>query len=80
MVCGVLSQIMSGYYNFELLQYCKELYLDVFPQVVIFSLLAIFLQTSVSNKFVGHGLAIGAFLLPPILDRVGFSDKLYLYG
>ncbi len=79
MLCGILSQTIAGYYNFELLQYIKELYIVTFPQVLIFALLAFFLQTVVSNKFVGHGIAIGAFLIPPIFERIGFSDRLYLY-
>ena len=79
MICGVLSQTISGYYHYELLQYFKELYLVTFPTVLIFALLAFFLQTIVSNKFIGHGIAIGAFLIPTILERVGFSDKLYLF-
>ena len=79
MVCGVISQAISGYYNFELLQYFKELYLVTFPQVLIFALLAFFLQTVVGNKFVAHGIAVGAFLIPTILERVGFADKLYLF-
>jgi ABC-2 type transport system permease protein len=79
MVCGILSQTLSGYYNFEILQYFKELYLVIFPQVLIFALLAFFLQTVLGNKFVAHGVAIGAFIVPPILERIGFPDKLYLF-
>jgi hypothetical protein len=79
MFCGNLSQALSGYYNFEVLQYLQELYLVTFPQVLIFALLAFFLQTLVGNKFVAHGIAIGVFILPTILERVGLSDRLYLY-
>lgn len=79
MFCGVLSQTISGYYHYEFLQYFEELYLILFPQVLIFALLAFFLQTIVSNKFVAHGIAIGAFLIPSILERAGFADRLYLY-
>jgi hypothetical protein len=79
MFCGVLSQTISGYYHYEFVQYFEELFLVLFPQVLIFALLAFFLQTIVSNKFVGHGIAIGVFLLPTILERAGFTDKLYLY-
>jgi len=79
MFCGVLSQTISGYYHYELLEYIKELYLVTFPQVLIFALLAFFLQTIVSNKFVGHGIAIGVFILPTILERIGLSDRIYLY-
>src|SRR5579859_7398678 len=80
MLSGIISQIFAGYYNFELLQYVKELYLITFPQVLIFALLAFFVQTIVSNKFIGHGVVIGVFLLEVILDTAGVSDRLYMYG
>ena len=80
MLCGILSQIIAGYYHFELLQYFKELYIVTFPQVVMFALLAFFVQTVVSNKFIGHAIVIGAFLLELIMDNMGLSDRLYMYG
>ena len=80
MLCGILSQALSGYYNFELLQYVKELYVVTFPQVMIFAFLAFFLQTVVGNKFVAHGIAIGIFLLEQILDTIGVTDHVFSYG
>ena len=80
LLSGVLSQAISGYYNFELLQYCKELYLITFTQLLMFSLLAFFVQTIVSNKFIGHGIVIGVFILEAVLDTMGISDRLYMYG
>jgi ABC-2 type transport system permease protein len=80
MMCGVFSQILAGYYNFELLQYFKELYVITFPQVLMFALLAFFVQTIVSNKFIGHGIVIGVFLLEIVMDTMGLTDRLYMYG
>jgi ABC-2 type transport system permease protein len=80
LICGVVSQIIGGYYHFELAQYAEELYLIVFSQIMIFALLAFFVQTIVSNKFIGHGIVIGVFLLSTILDTAGLSDRVYLYG
>jgi hypothetical protein len=79
MLCGIISQITAGYYHFELLQYFKELYIVTFPAVLIFALLAFFVQTIVSNKFVGHGIVIGVFILSIVLDTMGISDRLYIY-
>ena len=62
-LCGIIMQTVAGYYHYELLQYAKELYIVTFPQVLIFALLAMFVQTIVSNKFIGHGIVIGC--LPP---------------
>jgi len=79
-LCGVIMQTVAGYYHYELLQYAKELYLVSFPQVLIYVLLALFIQTVVSNKFIGHGIVILVFVLTPILQSFGWENTLYLIG
>lgn len=79
-LCGIFMQTIQGYYHYELLQYFKELYIVTFPQVLIFALLAMFVQTVVSNKFIGHGIVIGVFVLQPILFNFGWENTLYLFG
>ena len=78
--CGVLMQTIAGYYHYELGQYFKELFVITFPQVLSFALMAMFIQTVVGNKFVGHGIVIGVFVLQPIVFRYGFENTLYLPG
>ena len=80
MVVGILMQTIAGYYHYELLQYFKELYVVTFPQILGFVLLALFVQTVVSNKFLGHGIVIGLFVLIPILYNFGWENTLYLVG
>jgi ABC-2 type transport system permease protein len=80
MFCGILSQAMAGYYNFEFLEYFKELYVITFPDVLIFALLAFFVQTIVWNKFIGHGIVVAVFALQLILSGMGLVDHLYVYG
>ena len=77
-LCGIAMQTILGYHHYELLQYAKELYLIVFPQTMIFALLALFIQTVVRNKFIGHGIAIGIFVMVPILFSFGWENTLYL--
>jgi len=79
-LCGIFMQAIQGYYHFELLQYFKELYVITFPQIVTFALLAMFVQTVVSNKFLGHGIVVAAFVLQPILFNFGWENTLYLFG
>jgi len=79
-LCGIFMQTIAGYYHYELLQYAKELYIVTFPQVMAFALLALFIQTVVHNKFIGHGIAIGIVVLVPILFNFGWENTLYLYG
>jgi hypothetical protein len=80
LICGVLSQAVQGYFRFELVEYFKELYLLAFAQVIIYILLAMFVQTVVSNKFLSHGLVVGFFILIPVLYRIGIENRLVLYG
>ena len=78
MLVGIVMQTIAGYYHYEILQYLKELYVVTFPQVLAFILLALFVQTVVSNKFVGHAIVIGLFVLVPILYSFGWENSLYL--
>ncbi|MGO9256277.1 MAG: M1 family aminopeptidase [Bryobacteraceae bacterium] len=80
MLVGIVMQTISGYYRYELGQYLKELYLVVLPQILAFTLFALFIQTVVSNKFLGHGIVIGVFVLQPILFNFGWENTLYLPG
>jgi ABC-2 type transport system permease protein len=79
-LAGVIMQTAAGYYHFDLLQYFKELYLITFPLVIGFTLLALFVQTVVSNKFLGHAIVIGVFVIDPILFRFGVENTLLLPG
>lgn len=78
-LCGIVMQTVAGYYHYEILQYVKELYIIVLPQTVAFALFAMFVHTMVGNKFVGHGITIGAFVLVPILFNFGWENTLYLF-
>jgi len=80
MLIGVVMQTIAGYYHYEFLQYFKELYIVTFPQILGFTLFALFIQTVVSNKFVGYGILIGVFVLMPILYNFGWENTLYLVG
>jgi hypothetical protein len=80
LVCGLLSQILAGFFRFELLHYVIELYLIYLPQLLMVILLALFLQTIFSNKFIAHCVVVGFFVLIPILYSYGFENRLYMYG
>jgi ABC-type transport system involved in multi-copper enzyme maturation permease subunit len=80
MLVGMLMQTIDGYYHYELLQYFKELYVLTLPQMLGFVLLAMFVQTMVSNKFIGHAIVIGIVVLQPILFAFGWENTLYLPG
>ncbi|HXY96423.1 MAG TPA: hypothetical protein VEH00_05560, partial [Steroidobacteraceae bacterium] len=80
MLVGMLMQTILGYYHYEVLQYVEELYVVTLPQVLGIAMLALFVQTMVSNKFIGHGIVIGVVVLQPILFNFGWENTLYLPG
>jgi hypothetical protein len=80
MLCGIVMQAVQGYFHFELWQYFQELFLIALPGVIGFALLAFFIQTVVSNKFVGHAIVIGVFVIAPILFNFGLENTLLLPG
>jgi ABC-2 type transport system permease protein len=80
LLIGVLMQTIDGYYHYEVLQYIEELYLVTLPQMLGVVLFAMFVQTLVSNKFIGHGIVIGLYVLQPILFNFGWENTLYLPG
>jgi len=80
MLVGMGMQTLAGYYHYEVYEYVEELYFVVFPQVLAFAMYAMFVQTMVSNKFVGHGIVIGTFVLQIVLFNFGWENTLYLPG
>lgn len=78
---GVVTQTMKGYYNYEFSKYFTDLYLIEFPKYIIFVLLAFFVHSLVTKKFVGHVTAIAIWLLLFGLNAIGDVDNnLYLYS
>ena len=69
----IILQTAAGFYHYELLQYCQEFYLIVFPGVMAYTLLSFFVQTLVSNKFIGHGIVIAVFFASQVLPRFNLS-------
>ena len=78
LIVGVFMQTLAGYHHYEVGQYLKELYLIVFPTVMGIAMLALFVQTMVSNKFLGHGIVLGIVILAPVVFAFGWENSLYL--
>jgi ABC-2 type transport system permease protein len=79
LVC-ILMQALGGYYQFEFLQYIKEFLFITFPQIIGLAMFAMFVQTVVSNKFIGHGIVIGVFVLQAVLVSWGWENTLLIPG
>ena len=81
MVSGVFNQVIKGYFNFEFEKYFTDLYLIEFPKYIIFVLLAFFVHSLVTKKFMGHVIAIAIWVFLFGLSAFGDVDNnLYLYS
>lgn len=62
LVCGLINQIVKGYFNFEFWMYFTDLYLIEFPEYIQLVMLAFLVHILVNNKFVGHVISIGIWV------------------
>lgn len=81
LVSGVLNQVLKGYFNFEFDKYFTDLYLFEFPKYISFVLLAFFVHSIVTKKFLGHVVAIAIWVFLFGLNALGDIDNnMYLYS
>lgn len=83
MFSGVLNQVLKGYFNFEFDKYFTDLYLVEFPKYITYVMLAFFVHSLISKKFLGHVVTIaiwaGLFAINNLAD-VGYNMFLYSYS
>lgn len=81
LVCGVLSQTMQGYFNYELGMYFTDLYLIELPEYIELVMLAFFIHIVVNQKFTGHFVAIGFWVAMFGLRSIAEMDyNLFFYS
>ncbi|OUR95590.1 peptidase M1 [Flavobacteriales bacterium 34_180_T64] len=81
LVSGVINQVIKGYFNFEFDKYFTDLYLIEFPKYIIFIMLAFFVHSLVTKKFIGHVIAIAIWVLLFGLNSLAdVNNNLYLYS
>lgn len=81
MFCGVLNQVLKGYFNFQFDMYFTDLFLIEFPEYLQLVMLAFIVHILVNNKFMGHVATIGVWIL--IFCLQNFADvnyNLFLYS
>ncbi|KFA94119.1 ABC transporter permease/M1 family aminopeptidase [Archangium violaceum] len=78
---GMLAQVIRGYQDFELGLYLKVLLGLQLPEYLLFALLALVVHVLVDQKYVGHLVAIMAFVFIAVLAAVlGIEHNLLVYG
>lgn len=78
--CGVIIQAAYGYYKFELDVYFSSLYTETLAFLVLYTLLSMFIQVMVNNKFIGFAVAIAFFILVGFFGQMGLEHPLFQFG
>ncbi len=79
-ICGVIIQVSYGYYKFELPVYFGSMYTSTLSFLVLYTLLAMFIQVLVNNKFLGFALCVVFFIMRAVLGEVGLEHNLWQFA
>ncbi|MEQ9423461.1 MAG: M1 family aminopeptidase [Cyclobacteriaceae bacterium] len=79
-VLGVAIQTFKGYYNYEIGLYFSHLFSETLTFLVLFTILAFFIQVMVNHKFLGHALMVVFFLFSIVLEQWGVEHNLFQFG
>ena len=80
MLTGISVQLLRGFTDIDLPLYIQYLYGYTFPGLILLVLLAFFIHSIVSNKFLGHVLMIGYYIIQIALFALDINHNLAYYG
>jgi len=79
-LAGVLVQARMGYDKFEIALYLQVLFGLQLPEYLLFALLALTVQGLVNQKYVGHLVALLAYVAILFAGMLGIGHNLLVYG
>ena len=77
---AMLVQARMGYYEFEPGVYARVLFGIRLTDYLLFALLALVVQVVANQKYVGHLIAVIAYLLAAFGPQLGIEPGLHVYG
>jgi ABC-2 type transport system permease protein len=80
MVCGIIVQLFKGYTNFEILLYIKYLFGFRLLDIWTLAVLAIFVQTLVSNKYLGFFIVALFYFWNSTFALLVLKHNLYIFS
>jgi ABC-2 type transport system permease protein len=80
-IAGMIAQMLLDYNNFQIELYLKMLFGLQLPEYLLFAALALFVHTTVDQKYVGHLVAIIAYaFIAAIATMLGVEHNLLIFG
>ncbi|MEP1035008.1 M1 family aminopeptidase [Ekhidna sp.] len=80
MISGILIQSYAGFYDYDIGLYLQDLYFLRIWNIIVWSLLAIFIHTLIPNYLVGFFIALGVGIGINFLDSVGIEQSIFKYN
>ncbi|WP_247232169.1 hypothetical protein [Telluribacter sp. SYSU D00476] len=77
---GMLAQVMMDYYDFQIGLYLKIMFGLQLTDYLLFTLLALVVHVVVDHKYIGHLVAIIAFVFIALASLFGVEHNLLIYG
>ncbi|MBI5220092.1 MAG: aminopeptidase [Bacteroidia bacterium] len=77
---SVIIQTIKGYHNYELGLYFKTLFSETFLMIILYTLLAFFIQVLVNHKFLGYALMIVFFIASAVISNLGVEHRLFHFS
>ncbi|RMG19486.1 MAG: aminopeptidase [Bacteroidetes bacterium] len=78
---GVVIQTFKGFYQYDLGVYFSYMFSETFAFLVLYTLLAMFIQVMVNHKFLGHAFMVLFFIITYfVLDEMGLEHNLFKFA
>ncbi|MFT6808617.1 MAG: ABC-2 type transport system permease protein [Saprospiraceae bacterium] len=79
-ITGVIFQLLSGYYEFNLPVYMSGLFLGLMPDLILITGMSFLLQAVTNHKFLSHLLLVVVVVFIVMLNAVGYDHPLISFG
>ncbi len=79
-IVGVITQAVQGYYHFHFSQYFFDLFILRFPSIIVYALLAMFMQVIFNNKYVGYFAVIAVYGLLMVMGMLSITHNLLMFN
>ncbi len=77
---GVTFQTVSGFYEYDWLVYAGGFFLELFPFLILYTLIAFLFQVLTNRKFVGFILTLAFFVGMILIQILGVDHDLFIFG
>jgi ABC-type transport system involved in multi-copper enzyme maturation permease subunit len=80
MAAGMAAQLILHYQNFQITLYLKMLFGLQLPEYFLFAVLALVVHVLANQKYIGHLVAIIAYMFIVLATTLGVEHNLLVYG